>query len=160
MIDKTKTSNLSMARDGAQIENRRPHQFYFPAGLPGYEWARNFELFSLGPSFGPYRGFRCLDRDRPVFVVVRPSAVAPHYEVELDETWIHKLELEDPNNEGLVLLIVTLQRPSLVPTANFVAPLVINTVAGIGYQVVQPKSLLGMKELLSVPFFNGAYLGS
>jgi flagellar assembly factor FliW len=127
--------------------------FEFPAGVPGYENATSFQLVPLGEAFGPYLGLRCTRSEQPVFVVVQPFAVDVDLVVEVDDLHQALLGLDDPN-DALVLLVVTLNGPGRMPSANLVAPIVLNLRSRTGFQVLQPDSTLEMRHKLTVPFHD------
>ncbi len=127
--------------------------FEFPAGVPGYDDATSFELVPLGEAFGPYLGLRCTNAEQPMFIVTQPFAVGTDLVVEVDDLHQALLGLDGPD-DALVLLVVTLNGPGRMPSANMVAPIVINLRSRIGFQVLQPDSSLEMRHELSVPFHD------
>ncbi|MGC8481352.1 MAG: flagellar assembly protein FliW [Acidimicrobiales bacterium] len=149
----TQDDEMSVQEELPKVVRIQEIVFSFPAGVPGYPGATSFQLFPLGPEFGPYYGFRCVNDDQPVFIVVQPSAVLSDYIVEVDDLHQDLLGLENAE-DALVLLVVTLNGPGRLPTANLAAPLIINLNNNTGFQVLQIESTFEMRHKLGIPFHD------
>lgn len=106
----------------------------FVKGIPGFETERSFILLKSEDSL-----FSCLQSvtDAQVaFVTVSPFEFCPDYGFDLDEVLTAKLKLTQLN-EALILGVVTV--PPGEPekaTLNLRAPMLINTQANLGCQVI------------------------
>jgi flagellar assembly factor FliW len=119
-------------------------QLVFKSGLPGFPGERHFTLVCWGAGDGPYSVMVDVDQPDVSFLVVPPYVFFPDYEVELDEATVLSLELEDPN-EALVLVIVSLGERAQDATANLLGPLVINLRTNSGAQAVLSDSAFGTR---------------
>jgi flagellar assembly factor FliW len=105
-----------------------------PDGLPGYPDAREFVLERLD-DLGCLGTLRALVDQGPAFFVVPPAVWFPDYEPVLDEITCASLELAEPA-DALLLLVVTMGDRPADATANLMAPLVVNARTRRGAQVV------------------------
>jgi flagellar assembly factor FliW len=130
----------------------------FPIGLPGFEAHHGFVLVPLGPQYGPYLGLRSVIPDGPVFVVVQPSEVGLELTVDIDDFHEALLDIQGPS-DVFVLLIVSLEKEGDMPTANTLAPLVINVSNWKAAQIPQSNESYSLRQKLSVPFFDPSRAG-
>ena len=100
-------------------------ELHFAAGLPGFPDARRFALVRWGDEGNPFSLLRSLDEPDLAFVVVPPGLFFPDYAPELDDDSAERLDLDDPD-DALVLVVVTLGERPADATANLTAPVVIN----------------------------------
>jgi flagellar assembly factor FliW len=114
-------------------------ELQFRAGLPGFPGERRFALVRWGATEGPYSVLVDLDDADVRFLVAPPGLFFPHYEVDLDESTVAQLDLQDAD-EALVLMIVTLGERPEDATANLLGPVVINTRTREGLQAVLPEA--------------------
>lgn len=112
-----------------------PAELVFPQGLPGFGELRRFGLASWGEADSPYSRLVALDAPTTAFLVAPPEAFFDDYDVELDEQAAADLQLDDPA-DALVLVVITVGEHVQDATANLLGPLVINTRARLGAQVV------------------------
>lgn len=130
--------------------------FDFPVGLPGFTEVREFQLLPLGPEFGPYLALKAAGMEHPVFVVAQPAAIAPAFDVEIDDASQAVMGLQSTENV-LVLVVITLHGEDTPPTANLAAPIVINLASLRGCQVVQPGADSAQLEVeIKVPVYDPA----
>lgn len=112
----------------------------FAAGLPGFPGVRRFLLEDLGESLRPFRRLRSVGGEPEVsFTVVEPGLLFGNYTVEIDDDHQASLGVASAG-EVLTLVLVTVPRPPLPPTANLLGPIVVNKTTGAAAQVVQHKS--------------------
>jgi flagellar assembly factor FliW len=113
--------------------------FHFPAGLPGFEDEREFRLSrreGLEPLVfleAPAGGLS--------FIAAPVEALSPGYRVALDEEAAGGLRLPAGEHAAgtspfLALALLTFA-PDREPTANLLAPVVLNPEARLGAQVIQ-----------------------
>lgn len=119
--------------------NSLPSGLEFAAGLPGFPDARRFSLEYLAENLRPFRQLRCVDGPDISFTVVEPGLLFPGYSVEIDDE--HQTALGIRSADDVVtLILITVPRPPLPPTANLLGPIVVNRHTGAAAQVVQHRS--------------------
>ena len=109
----------------------------FTAGLPGFEDLRRFALSRWGDADSPYARLVSLERPDTAFLVAPPEEFFDDYAVTLEDDDAAGLQLTDPT-DALVLVVITVGEQAEEATANLLGPLVINTRARLGAQVVLP----------------------
>ena len=106
-----------------------------PAGIPGFQDKKRYSILQKEEA-APFLFFQSIDDPNLSFVIMDPKSVMPDYSVE--EKDINKVVSWDCDNDEISLfVIVTI--PNEVPenaTANFLAPLVINTKRKEGLQLI------------------------
>jgi flagellar assembly factor FliW len=110
----------------------------FANGLPGFPAARKF---SCTPWGGPDSPFLVLTGDDPVniqFVVVPPESFFPDYRPDFSSDHLATVGLERPE-DGVALVIVTLEGKPGGATANLLGPLLIHPETGEAVQAVQAE---------------------
>jgi flagellar assembly factor FliW len=107
----------------------------FPVGLPGFADLRRFALSRWGGEDSPYARLVSLDEPDTAFLVAPPEAFFDDYEVVLPDEDAQLLQLDDAD-DALVLVMITLGEQVEEATANLLGPLVLNTRAQVGMQVV------------------------
>jgi flagellar assembly factor FliW len=119
-----------------------------PSGLPGFEKRTRFCLVRhrAGQNF---QWLQSVEEPGLAFVVVDPSGYFESYEVEIGDSDVERLGLEDAR-DALVLAIVTIRNGGAVITANLAAPIVINSKNNIGAQVVLQNELYTTQHALIV----------
>lgn len=106
----------------------------FGAGVaPG----TRMRLVYLGKHLEPFLRLELFEPDGPSFIVVEPGRVFDDYIIAVAEDDAKALDLVDPS-DAAVFLIVTLDGDH--STANLAAPVIINRRAGIGAQVLLEDS--------------------
>jgi flagellar assembly factor FliW len=113
----------------------------FPAGLAGFEEFRNFSLFhpeTEGGALPRYFILQSIDDPSIAFNIADPETFGFNYEICLSDAEIAALELADPADAAVVVILVKDALPgSDTPVrANLKAPLVINLRARRGIQHV------------------------
>lgn len=119
----------------------------FAAGLPGFPAARRFRLEGLGQDMRPFARLRSVDEPSIAFVVVDPGLLYRDYGAEIDGERRAALGISGPEDMA-TLVMITVPRPPLPPTANLLGPLVVNRRTGAAAQVVQHRSGYGVAEPL------------
>jgi flagellar assembly factor FliW len=110
----------------------------FEDGLIGCPDWRRFELESetAGPAI---HTLRCLDAADVALYVCDPFTIVPDYEFEVGDADATALELKDPG-DALVLVVLTVRTDPAGVTANLLGPLVVNRRTGRGRQLVLASS--------------------
>lgn len=111
----------------------------FAAGLPGFPTAHRFRLEELDESLRPFRRLRSISGPEISFTVIDPALLYPGYSVEIDDDQQASLNIRSAD-EVMLLILITVPRSPLPPTANLLGPIVINKVTGAAAQVVQHRS--------------------
>lgn len=132
-IDSPHSGSLSVAPDRV-IE--------FPDGLPGFESLRRFSLFlpesDAAGNAPKYFILQSLDDPAVAFNIADPALFGFNYEINLSDAEIAVLELADPSEAAVVVILVkndgTGGEGEL--RANLKAPLVLNVRARRGIQHV------------------------
>ena len=123
--------------------------FAFPEGLHGFESLREFALLPSG-----HDGFwwlQSLEDAGVLFVLVDPFLAQPGYAVDLGGDDTRFLGLAD-SSAALVLTVVTLPASAGgVATTNLRGPIVFNTAARRGRQVVSAVEGHGLQAPVVVP---------
>ena len=107
----------------------------FPKGLPGFGELRRFALVHWGGPDSPYARLQSLEDEDVAFLVAPPEAFFDDYDVLLPDEDAEVLELTE-SEDALVLVLITVGDKAEEATANLLGPLVINTSARLGLQVV------------------------
>ncbi len=123
----------SHASDGVSAIRRTYYQF--PRGIPAFEHIRRFCLIE-NPAHAPLVVLEG-DCQPPVrFACIPMQWLMPDYRLELaDEEAAQLGPCSAPG--GLILLAVLTFREGLAPTANLLAPVVLNPETRVGLQSVQ-----------------------
>lgn len=131
-IDTPHSGSLSVAPDRI-IE--------FPNGLPGFEKLHRFTLFQpAGEAAGAPKYFilQSLDDPAVAFNIADPALFGFNYEINLSDAEIAVLDLAEPAEAAVVVIIVKSDDPGSAGElrANLKAPLVLNVRSRRGIQHV------------------------
>jgi flagellar assembly factor FliW len=120
---------------------------WFADGLIGCPDWRRFELESgtAGPAI---HTLRCLDEPDVALYVCDPFTIVSDYEFEVSEPDATALELKDPS-DALVLVVLTVRTEPPGVTANLLGPLVINNRTGRGRQLVLASSEYSVRHAVA-----------
>lgn len=114
-------------------ETSPPGDLYtFPDGLPGFEQWRRFRL-SRRDGLDPLLFLECPEAGGPSFVCVPVEVLDPGYSLRFDEAAANTLG-GAADCRAVALLTFPAGAP---PTANLLAPVVLNPARGAGAQVIQ-----------------------
>jgi flagellar assembly factor FliW len=119
--------------------------FHFPCGIPGFESERAF-LFVQKPHAEPLMFLQSLGNSRLCFILLPILVVDPHYRVDLDAEDLAALHLAPGCRPriGEDILCAAIVRAGdseqAAPTANLMAPVVVNLKEKIGIQVIHADS--------------------
>ena len=130
------TDDRQDAGSGADPSERRA--LVFDEGLIGCPDWRHFMLEpdAAGPAI---QLLRSLDEPEVALYVADPFTILPEYEFEVGDADSSTLELTDPS-DALVLVILTARDDPASVTANLLGPLVVNIRTGRGRQLVLAES--------------------
>lgn len=106
----------------------------FPEGLPGFEDLRQYKLFNEEGKSTVYYLQSTEDPDIRL-PVITPEACNIDYNIDLSDDDIRQLQAEEQDELVVVVTVSDNQdNPATGITANFMAPIVINTSRRIGMQ--------------------------
>lgn len=113
----------------------------FPDGLAGFEDCRRFNLFhpeTEGGALPRYFILQSVDDPTLAFHIADPEMFGFNYEISLTDVEIATLDLADPSEAAVVVILVkdTLPGGAAPLRANLKAPLVLNVRARRGIQHV------------------------
>jgi flagellar assembly factor FliW len=121
----------------------------FPAGLPGFPHAHQFDLAPWGPAGSPFMLLTARDDSDVGFVVVPPWVFYPDYEFELDSATAERLGLERAE-DAVVFAVVTLRDRPEDSTLNLLGPIVVNRLTHEAAQVVLPSAGYSVRAPLAI----------
>ena len=111
----------------------------FPQGVVGLDHLRRFALVE-DARVTPCRWLQSLDEPEIAFVVVDPRLVEPDYDPQLSDV-----------SHAVLLAIITLSPVPQQSTVNLLAPIVIDTKARQGRQVVLHESGYSLRHPIGSP---------
>jgi flagellar assembly factor FliW len=121
----------------------------FPAGLPGFEHTRRYELVDA-PSTRPIVVLKSLDLPDLCFLAAPVDAIDPRYSLEMHPEDLARLGIESANADLLCLAI--LSAPENGPlTANLLAPVVVDPRTLRAVQAVRIDSRYSHQHALAAP---------
>jgi len=118
-----------------------------PGGIIGFSDQQRYVIIEHKPG-SPFYWFQAVDRPELAFVIIDPMLFKADYEVHLPAALLSELQVEDPADVS-VYVIVTIPpgRPQEM-TANLIGPLVINTRARIARQIVLDDDAYSLRHPL------------
>jgi len=114
----------------------------FPRGLPGFEECRQFVAVQV-PGTEPLVFLQSLEQARLCFTTMPVQSVDEDYRLRVTDEDLALVELpagRHPNIGQDVLCLAVLSLRETGPTANLLAPLVVNLTNRKGVQAVAPES--------------------
>ena len=100
----------------------------FPTGLPGFETCKQFTLLHTEGCDAPKLFLlQCLDDPEVVFTVTTPDTLGLNYEFALTDDEVAALQLSNPDDVSVLLIVRRNDAGSAPVHANVMAPLVLNT---------------------------------
>ena len=127
-----------------EIEVREEDIVAFPRGLIGFPQAQRYVLLDH-PGGGPFRWLQSTDSPPTAFVVTDPLLFFPEYRVPVSPDELREIHIAEPG-DGVVVVILVVPRDPYGITANLQGPVVINTVARLGVQLVLNVPEYGTKH--------------
>lgn len=131
------------SRNFGPVEYQEESVFEFPAGLPGFEEERRFVPIEHAAS-RPIMFLQSLSRPSVCFITLPVRAVEREFSLALSAEDLRRLELSEKRQpaigaEVLCLAIVSVAEGKM-PTANLLAPVVVNLKTRRGLQAIQVES--------------------
>ena len=128
----------------------------FPAGLPGFDEETRFLILER-PATAPVVFLQSLARPDLAFITLPAYLVDPAYELAATPEDLAALALPpspEPGRDFLCLAIVTLSEGD-PPTANLMAPIVVNLRTRQAWQVISMQSSHSARHPLRLPWKEG-----
>lgn len=117
--------------------------FHFPSGVPGFEDQRDF-VFLQVPQSEPLMFLQSLVSRNLCFVLLPILVVDPLYKLNLTEEELFELELPAGRGprigEDILCATLICGGQGAAPTANLMAPVVVNIKKHVGMQVIHGDS--------------------
>ncbi len=108
----------------------------FEDGLPGFEDEKSFILVEDEDESFPFKWMLSATNPYIGFVITDPFKIFSDYEVELPETAVKKLKIDDASDVLIYTICVIPDKDAGNVTTNLQGPVVINTKLGLGKQVI------------------------
>ena len=129
-----------------------PKMLTFPDGLPGFEGCRQFTLLphhmAEGGKGSPFVWLQSLERGDLAFLAIEPHSVFPDYAPRVPRAELDSLCLDGAAVPRLYSLLTVPQGDPSGITANLMAPILINSSAGVAKQVVLNTDQYGLRHRL------------
>lgn len=116
----------------------------FPKGLPGFEQAREFVIYSR-TEHAPFHCMACISDPELQFILINPLQFMPSYDPKIPPHELRELEVKDPR-DLLLYTLVTFAPELSDSTANLLGPLFINIRTRIGKQIVIDDERYSVRE--------------
>ena len=130
---------------GAQeVDEKEFINFYH--GIPGFENERRFFIteYSTG---SPFMVMQSVEKPNLAFILIGFGYCVPGYAIDLGDEITAELKLETPE-DAMVFAIVSIPGELADATVNLAAPLVINTKARLGKQIILNNPAYGLRHPL------------
>ena len=113
-----------------------PRIVHFPQGIPGFETHHDFRF--IPEEEAPLAHLISVNEDKVGFILLRPEAYFPEYlkEIDVDEESIKVLNVNGDMPVDVWVIMTLHRREMAKTTVNLRAPILFNTVEGIGMQVI------------------------
>ena len=118
----------------SEIEVRESEVIDLPQGLIGFPELKKYVLLDHDKE-SPFKWLQSLDDGAIAFVLINPLLFKPDYEVEVTETEVSDLSLQN-EDDAVISVIVTMPANPQNMTANLKAPLVFNLKNRKGKQII------------------------
>jgi len=121
-----------------------------PAGLAGFPDAHRFVLLERSPQ-ATLRWLQCLDPEGPTFLVIDPLLIDPDYPLDEVRRAMADVGLAlGPDEPLAVAAVVAVPPEPELPTANLLAPIVVQVRTRLGAQVILHDSAYGTRVPVSL----------
>ncbi|MDQ0254531.1 flagellar assembly factor FliW [Evansella vedderi] len=130
-----------------EVEINPQNIIQFEHGIPSFEEEKQFILLPFSDSPSPFYILQSVATESLAFVVMTPFQFFPEYEVKLSDSVLEQLEMEDQQDVAIFTML-TLKETLQESTANLQGPIVVNSKAQKGKQIVLNESNYGTKHPL------------
>lgn len=118
----------------------------FGHGIPGFENYRQFVMLKQNPD-SPFLVMQAVESSQPALIVIPLERVVPDYDFDIPDEAVKELSLTAPA-DAAVYAVVVLPQDISKATVNLAAPIIINTKAKLGKQVILNNPAYGLKHPL------------
>ena len=128
-----------------ELEYQNEALFRFPSGLPGFDDHRNF-VFLKKPGLEPLMFLQSLHNRSLCFILLPMRAIDENFQIELTPDELHgEIDLAIQDGPLLSARIFSARRrfareKGMFPTANLMAPVVVNLHNNMGIQTIHPET--------------------
>jgi flagellar assembly factor FliW len=126
-----------------ELEYQGESLFRFPSGLPGFEDHHNF-VFLKKPGLEPLMFLQSLHTHSLCFILLPTPAIDRNFRLELTLDEIREIGLDSDRTpvigEDILCAALICTGEGSIPTANLMAPIVVNLHNNIGIQVIHPET--------------------
>jgi flagellar assembly factor FliW len=133
-----------LTRSFGEIEFEGSATIHFPAGLPGFEQEREF-VIARQPGSEPLLFLQSVASAEVCLPILPMRLLAKDFEVPEDCDGLGPVHLPGVKREDLLVFAVV-ATDGAAPTANLLAPLVVNVNSRIGAQLIVPDSGYSHRE--------------
>lgn len=130
------------------IEIAQEDIYTFESGIPGFLKEKQFCLLALEKT--PFFVLQSIENKEIAFIVSNPFDFFPDYEVKLTDEVLSSLRIET-EKDVLTFVILTIREPFNQTTANFQAPIILNSRQKTGKQFIMSGSQYSIQHLLIQP---------
>jgi flagellar assembly factor FliW len=116
----------------------------FPKGLPGFEHAKEFVIYSQ-PEHAPFHCMASVSDQELQFILINPMHFLETYDPRIPPHELRDLEVKDPK-ELLLYTLVTFAPELSDSTANLLGPIFINIRTRVGKQIVIDDERYSVRE--------------
>ncbi|WP_458411855.1 flagellar assembly protein FliW [Schinkia sp. CFF1] len=117
-----------------EIEIEEKAIIQFADGIPSFENEKEFVILPLGED-SPFLILQSIKNANLGFVIISPFDYFNDYVVDLSDSVIEKLQIED-EEQAAVFAILTVQEPFENTTANLRGPIIVNMNKQLGKQII------------------------
>lgn len=109
------------------------------APMPGFPEATGWHVGQWGEVDSPFKLLSAEGEQAPAFVIVELGVFFPNTEVVLDDTTVDQLDITDPSDVAL-FVILTLGQDLASTTANLLGPIVVNVHNAKAVQMIRTNT--------------------
>jgi flagellar assembly factor FliW len=124
-------------QEARSIPSTAERRFFFPDGLLGFSWQRNFILSPYQPADGSASPFFVLqaEEDDLCFPLVSPHSIVSDYTLKPPPEALAALRAGAPADLSVFVLVTLRERVEDI-TANLQGPILLNPSSSLGLQLV------------------------
>lgn len=131
-----------------EIEIGQEDIYSFESGIPGFLEVKQFCLLALEKT--PFFVLQSIENKDIAFIVSNPFDFLSEYEVKLTDEVLSSLRIET-EKDVLTFVILTIREPFNRTTANFQAPIILNSRHKTGKQFIMSGSHYSIQHLIIQP---------
>jgi len=132
------------------VEVEEDKVLHFEYGLPGFPSCNKFVVMDHDLQT-PLKWLQCVDRPEVAFLVVEPEQVVGSYEVDVPDSMLRLLGLEEGAKASDVAVFVILNTADEKLTANLRAPVVVNVAQRRAVQLILDKQDVSLRHPIGAP---------